>query len=103
MRFVIRAIGLAVFAAAFIALIADGIRSLAAGYLVLTTSETVWMALHPSSLAAFRAFVEHWTDPYVWNGLVRVVLAWPAFAVAGLVGVGLLLVGSGGRRRALEV
>jgi hypothetical protein len=101
LRFVIRFLGLLIFAASFVALIADGIRSLAAGRIVLTPLGQSWFAINPDSMNAVEWMVERYLHPYVWNPLIQTVLSWPTFAVGSMVGILLMLAGSGRRDRVL--
>lgn len=99
MRFLLRALGLLVFAAAFIGLISDGIRSLAANRILTTPLGQAWFSLHSDSLAFLQDVVQRYLHPYLWDPVAQTVLAWPAFAVGGVLGILLMLAGSRRRRR----
>lgn len=96
MGFVVRTVGILLFAAAFIALVADGVRSLAVDTLVWTPLGQLWAALSADSLAAAESLVKTRLDPYLWDNGIEPVLGWPGFAVVGVVGLVLLILG---RRR----
>ncbi|WP_237155267.1 hypothetical protein [Oryzibacter oryziterrae] len=101
--FLVRTTGLALFAVAIVALIADGIRSIAANDLVFTSLEDSWTALDSASFAAARSFLQARIGADSWTGLVAPIIGWPAFAVIGVPAILLMLLGArrrpGGRRR----
>lgn len=98
LSFLLRSMGLILFAAAFISLIADGIHSLAANEILLTPLGQAWFQYHRESLNLAQALVQRHLHPAVWDPVIQTVLLWPAFAVAGGLGLVLMLLGS--RRRA---
>lgn len=93
---ILRSLGLLVFAAGFVALVADGVRSLAADSLLLTSVAAAWATYDSASLGAFGAWVANRGSDTIWGMMRDTVLAWPAFAVVGVVGILLMLAG---RRR----
>ncbi len=97
--FLTRTLGLLVFAASFIALIADGVKSLAGDTIVVTPLASTWTALSPTSLEKTRALVETRLGPYVWEAITSAILAAPTFAVGGVIGVALMLAGTLRRSR----
>jgi hypothetical protein len=99
LRFLARTLGLVVFAASFIALVADGIRSLASKAPVTTPLGESLAAGLPDLLPAARAMVETRLHPYLWDPVIATVLGWPTFAVGGVAGVILMLAGARRRRR----
>jgi len=68
----------------------DGARWVAAQTLRFTRFGQFWNDIHQSSQQAFRAWVEVHA-PWLWNGVVKVVLDQPVFAVMGLLGIVLML------------
>jgi uncharacterized membrane protein YraQ (UPF0718 family) len=97
MRFILRFIGLLLLAGAFVALIIDGTKSIAAGKLVPTTFEQTWDNIHQESKPALKAFLDRRVGPWLWNSGVQVVLSLPTWLVLGVFGTVLVLVG---RRKA---
>ena len=97
--FLVRSIGFLLFAASFIALIADGVRSLAADALVMTALGQVWFTLDAPSLNLAQAVVQRYVHPYIWDPIAITILTWPAFAVGGGLGLALMLLGTRRRRR----
>jgi hypothetical protein len=93
-RFIARFLGLLIFAAAFIALIADGIRSIAADRMVLTPLEQTWMSTHDGSLNRSQEMVQSYLHPYLWDPVIQTMLHWPTFAVVGVLGILLMLAGA---------
>lgn len=96
--FVLRTVGLIVFAAAFIALVADGIKSLAADHVVVTPLAQTWSSLDPASLTAAETLVKTRMLAYLWDPILVTVLGWPAFAVGGVIGIAMMIVGRKRRR-----
>lgn len=96
-RFLFRFVGLWVFAGAFVALVLDGVRSIASSEIVTTPLGVTWLATSPATLTRFQSFVESTFSPAVWERLAVPVLGAPLFVVLGVAGLLLLLIG---RRRA---
>lgn len=92
-RFLFRFAGLWVLAGAFVALVLDGVRSIASSEIVTTPLGVTWLATSADSLARFQAFVETNLSATVWENLVVPVLGAPLFAVLGVAGIALLLIG----------
>jgi hypothetical protein len=97
-RFVMRLAGLLVFAASFIVLVSDGIRSIAADRVFLTPLAATWSAVDAASLDLVRSAGEHYIGTNMWATLGGAVLAWPTFLVGGVAGLALMAAGSGRRR-----
>jgi len=85
-----RLVGLLLLAGAFFFLVYDGARSIADQALRLTRLDEFWNDIHQASQAAFRATVEG-VSPWLWNGVVKVILNQPVWAVMGVLGILLLL------------
>ena len=92
-RFVLRFIGFWLLAAAFVALVYDGTRSVAAEQLILTRMSETWNALSPASLTGFEAGVKRSLAPWVWDPLIRTILGGPTSVVLGVLGAALILLG----------
>ena len=92
--FLIRSIGLWLVAGAVVAVVIDGMKSIASGRLILTPFLTVWSDLAPASFAAAKAAVP---GP-VWNTMVPLVLGLPAWAVLVVLGAALIALGTRRRR-----
>ncbi|BBE73617.1 hypothetical protein [Oharaeibacter diazotrophicus] len=96
--FVVRTLGLVLFAASFVALVADGVKSLSADAWTFTPLGATWGAASPGSLAAFTSVAKAATPAYLWEAVAAAFLAAPTFAVGGLCGVALLVAGAKRRR-----
>jgi hypothetical protein len=92
-RFLFRFVGLLLLALAFIFVVYDGIRSISDGGLLFTKASDVWVVVHDRSLQASQAYVEQHANPDVWTLGVAPVLAQPASAVFGVLGVVLIVLG----------
>lgn len=92
-RFVLRTIGLFVLAAAFVALLYDGTKSIAANQLYITPLEQVWTQIHGTSLQWLQMTVERTGPQWLWNPVAKAVLSTPACAVLAIIGAILMLLG----------
>ena len=97
-RFVLRFIGLWLLAGGFVALVLDGVRSIASSRLVLTQFGATWSTLSEATLSRFQAWVEATLPGWVWPTLAEPALTAPLFAVLG--GIGIVLLFLGRRRKA---
>ena len=85
-----RLVGLLLLAGGFFFLVYDGARSIADQALRLTRLDEFWNDVHQASQASFHAMVEG-ASPWLWNGVVKIILNQPAWAVMGVFGILLLL------------
>ena len=85
-----RLVGLLLLAGGFIFLVYDGARWVADQNLRFTRFGQFWNDMNQASQAAFRAWVES-KAPWLWSGIVKVVLDQPVFAVLGVVGIVLMI------------
>jgi hypothetical protein len=92
-RLLARAIGLWMTAGAFVAAVVDGMKSIAASRLVLTSAFTAWSDLAPSSLGALRGVIEGRLGAGPWQAMTGTVLALPTWALLALIGGALLALG----------
>jgi hypothetical protein len=92
-RFLLRFVGLLLLALGFIFLVYDGIRSISDGALLLTKASDIWNILNDRTLAAFQTFVERTAGAQVWQVGIAPILEQPAWAVAIVLGVVLIVLG----------
>ena len=92
-RFLLRTLGLLFLAAAFVFLVYDGTKSIAANALVFTKVTEVWTLVHATSLTQFQPLIEQNAPPWLWDPTAVTFLNAPAFAVFGIVGAILVLLG----------
>jgi hypothetical protein len=85
-----RLVGLLLLAGGFIFLVYDGARSIADQALRLTRLGEFWNDIHQASQRTFQVMVEG-AAPWLWNGVVKVILNQPAWAVMGVLGILLML------------
>jgi hypothetical protein len=92
-RFLFRTLGLLFLAAAFVFLVYDGTKSIAANALVYTKVNEVWTLLHAASLQQLQPLIERNASPWLWDQVAVTVLNAPAFVALGIVGAILVLLG----------
>jgi hypothetical protein len=92
-RFLARFLGLWLLAGAFVALVIDSTRSIAASRIVLTSVGEAWSVLHGASLEQFRAYVEASFPVWVWDPLTLNLLLAPLWALLGVLGILFALLG----------
>ena len=98
MRLILRSMGTWLIGLALVLLVIDGTRSLGANALVLTSLAGLWTQLHAASLAGLQDFLQtRFFGALLETGLTA-VLGYPAFAVFGVPGVILALLGRAPRR-----
>lgn len=98
-RFLLRTLGLLFLAAAFVFLVYDGTRSIAASQLVYTKVDDVWSLLYPASLQQLQPWIESHGPRWLWDPAATTVLDAPA-AVA-LAVIGAILIPLGRRKKPL--
>lgn len=91
-----RILGLWLLAMAFIALVVDGVKSIAQSGLVLTSLGEGWFSLHPPSLNLTQAIIERYTFPFLWDPILLTIMLLPVWLIFGLFGALFLYIG---RRR----
>jgi hypothetical protein len=95
-RFLLRTLGLLFLAAAFIFLVYDGTRSIAANMLLYSKLDEIWSLVHQASLQQLQPFIERNAPPWLWDPVITTVLDAPAIVVFAVVGAILIILG---RRR----
>jgi len=92
-RFFFRFLGLLLLAAAFILVIYDGTKSIAANHFYFTTVRTAWELVNAGSLAAVRPLISPYAGGVLWDPGMGALLSAPAWSVLGLLGILLMLLG----------
>jgi MYXO-CTERM domain-containing protein len=92
MRFLVRFIGVFVFAAAFVMFVIDGTRSIAGNAIYVSSLAEGIGLLWPDAVANIEAGLRSVSDT-LWDPAARWIFEQPAFAVLGLIGLLLLFVG----------
>jgi hypothetical protein len=98
-RFVFRFIGLICLAAAFILVIYDGTKSIAANSLFLTSVRTLWELINAGSLQKLKPLIDPYAGGLLWDPVMVAILAAPSWSLLG--GFGILLLLFGRRKRPL--
>jgi len=96
LHFISRTLGIWLIAAAVVAGVVDGMRSIATMHIILTSSGQFWAIVSPGSLASAQASL-HRLSPNLWNSAVTPVLQLPIWGV--FLALGILFMVLGIRRR----
>lgn len=91
-RFLFRFSGFWLMAGAFVALVVDGTRSIAATEIVFTSAARAWVSLSPGTLELAQAKVIA-LSPLAWSAVVQPLLNLPLFFLLGLIGALCLAIG----------
>lgn len=91
-RFLFRFLGFWLMAGAFVALVVDGTRSIAASDIVYTSAYRAWVSLSPVTYDAAQAKLTA-LSPFLWTHVGAPLLNLPLFFLLGLVGAVLLSIG----------
>ena len=92
-RFIFRFLGFWLLAGAFIALVYDGTKSIAGNSLFITKLGATWNAIHSTSLQLLQPAVERHVARFLWDPVILNVLTAPTWAVLGILGALLILLG----------
>src|SRR5215468_10219487 len=92
-RFLLRTLGLLLLAAAFVLVVYDGTKSIAANALLYSRVDEIWSQLHATSLQQLQPFIEKNAPPWLWDPVATTVLNAPAAVAFGVVGIILILLG----------
>jgi hypothetical protein len=92
-RFLLRTLGLLFLAAAFIFLVYDGTKSIAANMLLYSKVDEVWSLVHTASLQQLQPLIEKKAPSWLWDPVVTTILDAPAIVAFGIVGAILILLG----------
>lgn len=98
MRLILRVLGTWLIGLALVLLVVDGTKSLGANGLVFTSLDDLWTSVHPASLESVRGFFASRFFEDLLDAVLNAVLGYPAFAVFGVPGVFLALLGRKPRR-----
>jgi len=98
MRLVLRIIGTWLIGLAVVLLVVDGTKSLAANAIVLTSFSDAWLQVHAASLDGVRDFFDSRFFADLLDQAFNALLGYPAFAVIGVPGIVLALLGRRPRR-----
>jgi hypothetical protein len=92
-RFLFRFIGMICLAAAFILVIYDGTKSIAANNLYFTSVRTLWELINAGSLQKLKPLIEPYAGGILWDPAMLGILAAPSWSILGGFGIVLLMLG----------
>lgn len=98
MRLILRLVGTWLIGLALILLVVDGTKSLGANAIVLTGLGDLWVQLHASSLGGLADFLASRYFASLLDRGLEALLSYPAFAVFGVPGIAIALMGRPPRR-----
>jgi MYXO-CTERM domain-containing protein len=98
-RFLFRSIGFLSLAAAFLMVVYDGMKSIVDSRITITSVRGLWELINAASLANLRPVIEGRLGPTAWDPVFTSFLNAPSWAVLGILGIVLILLGR--RRRPL--
>lgn len=93
MRFILRFLGLWCLAGAFVALVIDGTGSIAAGAVHFKPLGETWFAINQNSLLLLQPAIERHVAVWLWDPVMVTLLQQPTWAVLGVLGAILVLLG----------
>lgn len=96
-RFLFRALGFILLAAATMFAVIDGTKTIAASKLMLTPFGHSWKQTHPDSLIALQKTLED-TVRFAWDPVMTTLLAAPTSLVAAVIALLFLKLGKTRRR-----
>lgn len=103
LRFILTFTGLWICALALLALVLDGVRSIAANALVVKSLGEVWYMLDVASLNLTQAVIQRNVHPLLWDPVLQWILTLPAWLVAGILGLLLLYLGRKRRPKVISI
>lgn len=103
LRFIFSMLGLWTCALALLALVLDGIRSIAANTIVMTSLGATWFELDSASLNLAQAVVQRNLHPLLWDPVIQWVLTLPAWLVAAVIGLLFLYIGRKRRPKVIRI
>jgi hypothetical protein len=93
-RFLFRFVGLLILATAFVLLIYDGTKSIAANAIIITKVGDLWFNVHQNSLQLLQPAVERHVGEWLWQAVIQpFVLEQPAWLVLGVIAVLFIMLG----------
>jgi hypothetical protein len=92
-RFFFRFLGLLCLAAAFILVVYDGTKSIAANTFYFTSVRTLWELINAASLLKVKPLLIPYADGMLWDPGMVSLLAAPAWALLGVLGIIFILLG----------
>ncbi len=98
MRLILRVLGTWLIGLALVLIVIDGTKSLGGNALVFTSLSDVWIQIHQPSLYGIKEFFSSRFFADLLDAAFGALLSYPAFAVFGVPGIVLALLGRKPRR-----
>ncbi|TLP47247.1 MULTISPECIES: hypothetical protein [Cohaesibacter] len=103
LRFFSSMLGLWTCALALLALVLDGVRSIAANEVVMKSLGATWFEIDNASLNLAQAVIQRNVHPLIWDPVVQWILMMPAWLAAGLVGALFIYLGRKRRPKVIRI
>lgn len=98
MKTLLRIIGTWMLGLAIVLIVVDGTRSLAADHVTLTPLSEIWAGIDKTSWAFCQNVIAEHLAPWGGDIVTNVILGWPGWVIAGVLGLVCLVVGRKHRR-----
>jgi hypothetical protein len=92
-RFLLRAFGLLLVAAAFFFFVYDGTQWIANGKFTFTSLGDMWAQVNQSSLLLLQPAIERHVAVWLWQDVIQRILKQPIWAIFTVLGAILMLLG----------
>ena len=102
-RFVFSLIGLWICALSLLALVLDGVRSIAANAIVMKSLGETWFEISRESLNLVQAVIQRNVHPLIWDPVIQWILMAPAWLVAGVIGLFFVYLGRKRRPKVIRI
>ena len=102
-RFLLRFVGIWLLAGGFVALVLDGVRSIASSEIVMTPLGVAWLAISEDSLMHVQELVNAKLPAGSWDLVMAPLLQAPLFAVLAALGLLLMLIGRRKEKRGVAI
>lgn len=102
-RFLLRFVGMWLLAGGFVALVLDGVRSIASSEIVMTPLGVAWLTISENSLAHVQELISEKLPAGSWDLVMAPLLQAPLFAVLAVLGLLLMLIGRRKEKRGATI
>ena len=102
-RLIFSFIGLWTCALALLALVLDGVRSIAANEIVMKSLGATWFEIDNESLNLAQAMIQRNVHPLLWDPVMQWILTVPAWLIAAIIGLFFIWLGRKRRPKVIRI